>query len=96
MEPWQARQSSGLAFANSRAALITAFALDHLGASELADDFKQLLATTPPDVLADERAAMRIPDDYVLQIPTGEPQPLDDLLARLDEFADRINDQRTN
>ena len=41
--------------------------LDHLGASELADDFKQLLATTPPDVLADERAAMRIPDDYVLQ-----------------------------
>ena len=28
--------------------------------------------------------------------PTGEPQPLDDLLARLDEFAERINDQRTN
>ena len=76
MEPWQARQSSGLAFANSRAALITAFALDHLGASDLADDFKQLLATIPPDVLADERAALRIPDDYVLQIPTGEPQPL--------------------
>ena len=96
VEPWQARQSSGLAFANSRAALITAFALDHLGASELADDFKQLLATTSPDVLADERAAMRIPDDYVLQPPTGEPQPLDDLLARLDEFAERINDQRTN
>ena len=68
VEPWKARQSSGLAFATSRAALITAFALDHLGASELADDFKQLLATTSPDVLAGERAALRIPDDYVLQI----------------------------
>jgi hypothetical protein len=96
VEPWQARQSSGLAFRTSRGALITAFALDQLGAPELADDFKQLLATTPPEVLADERAAMRIPDDYVLQIPTGEPQPLSNLLARLDEFAARINDQRTN
>ncbi len=39
---------------------------------------------------------MRIPDDYALQTPTGQPQPLADLLARLDEFADRIIDQRTD
>jgi hypothetical protein len=89
VEPWQARHSTGLAFATSRGALITAYALDQLGASDLADDFKQLLATTPPNVLADERRAMRIPDDYVLQPVTGLPQPLDDLLARLDEFAER-------
>jgi hypothetical protein len=96
VEPWQARQSSGLTFANPRAALITAFALDHLGESELADDFKQLLASTSPEVLAAERAAMRIPNDYVLLTPTGEPRPLDDLLARLDEIAEHINAQRTN
>jgi len=68
------RCECGLDVANPRAALATAF--------------ERLLAASPPDQIASDRAALRIPEDYALSAPSGHAEPLAALLDRLDEFAD--------
>ena len=50
------------------------------------DEFKRLLQPAPPEQIADVRAFFGIPEDYALRVPTGEAQPLTDLIHLLDGF----------
>jgi predicted ATPase len=92
IEPWEARQSSGHDLAMPRAGLVTAFALDHLDAAALAKQFKRLLADVPPEQIAEDRASLRIPDDYELEVPPGGTPRLADFLDELHEFNPEMSD----